>query len=162
VRTQTLRSVVYLSAGIGLIVSIFAAVEYFEASLRTLCTLNAFFSCSAVDTSGKTSTFGIPDYLWGIGGFVLILVVAGIAEARSRDRRWTLALLAFTTLGVALSLYFLYVQLAEIGAFCVVCASAYVFGWIAWGGALGLAARSPRGAPVAEAEDRDVSDDRDA
>jgi uncharacterized membrane protein len=141
-RTRTLRTVIYLAAGIGLIVSIFAALEYFEASLQGLCTINSFFSCSTVDASGKTTTLGIPDYLIGIGGFILILVIAGLAESRRSDRRWPIVLLGVTSLGVAFSVYFLYVQLALIGAFCVVCASADAFGWLAWAGALALVART--------------------
>jgi len=137
-QTATLRTVIYLAAGVGLIVSIFAALEFYEASLQSLCTINAFFSCSTVDKSGQTSTLGIPDYLWGIAGFVLVLVVAGIAESRSRERRWPVLLLALTTLGTAFSLYFFWVQLAVIGAFCVVCASAYVFEWVAWVGVVAL------------------------
>lgn len=157
-RTATLRSLIYLAAGIGLIVSIFAALEFYEASLRSLCSFNGFFSCSAVDTSGKTSTFGIPDYLWGVGGFLLILVVAGLAESRARDRRWSWALLGVTSIGVAVTLYFLYVQLAEIGAFCIVCATAYVFGWVAWAGALALVRTS--GAKAArDAEEAEGSSD---
>ena len=144
-RTPTLRSLIYFAAGVGLIVSIFAALEFYEASLRSLCSIGSFFSCSVVDQSGKTTTLGLPDYAWGLGGFVLILVVAGIAEARSKDPRWADALLGLTTVGVALSLYFLYVQLALIGAFCVVCASAYVFGGITWVGTIGLARRAHRG-----------------
>ncbi len=142
-RTRTLRSFVYFSAGVGLIVSIFAAVEYYEASLRQLCTFNSFFSCGAVDTSGHTLTLGIPDYLWGIGGFVLILLVAGIAESRPRWTVGPLLLAGVTGLGTALTLYFLWVQLAVIGAFCVICASAYVFGWLSFGGAVALLRRGP-------------------
>ncbi len=140
-RIRTIRSLIYLAAGIGLIVSIFAAFEYYEASLRALCTISAFFSCAAVDQSGKTTTLGIPDYLWGVGGFVLILIVAGIAESRSAERRWPYLLLGLTAFGVAFSLYFLYVQLALIGAFCVVCATADAFGWLAFAGAILLVRR---------------------
>jgi uncharacterized membrane protein len=151
-KTATLRSVIYLSAGIGLIVSIFAALEVYEASLQSLCTVNSFFSCHAVDVSGKTSTFGIPDYLWGIGGFVVILGVAGVAESRRRDRRWPALLLAVTTLGTALSLYFLWVQLALIGAFCIVCATADAFEWVAWVGAISLVRQTPMRALDVEGE----------
>jgi len=143
VQARTLRSLVYLAAGIGLIVSLFAAAEFFNASLRAVCSVNAFLSCSAVDTSGRTSTLGIPDYLWGVGGFVLILIVAALAEQRPEDRRRAFALLALTTLGVALSLYFLYVEVALIHALCLVCVGAYVFGFIAWGGSVALALRAP-------------------
>ncbi len=170
-RTRTVRTLIYLAAGLGLIVSIFAALEFYEASLRSLCSINAFFSCSTVDTSGRTTTLWIPDYLWGIGGFLLTLAFAVVAESRPRHRRWTYALLGLTSLGVGLSLYFVYVELALIGAFCVVCATAYVFGGIAWGGALALATRPPRGSeptvhrrrprPSAPAEDEPVALEED-
>lgn len=142
VEARTLRSLIYLAAGIGLIISLFAAAEFFNASLRAVCSVNAFLSCSAVDTSGRTSTLGIPDYLWGIGGFVLIIVVAALAERQPGDRRRVYALLALTSLGVAVSLYFLYVELALIHALCIVCAGAYVFGFLAWGGSVALAVRA--------------------
>lgn len=145
-RTATLRTFLYLAAGIGLIVSIFAALEFYEASLRSLCTYSSFFSCSAVDTSGRTSTLGIPDYLWGVGGFLVILIVAGISESRPTEPRWTYLLLLITTFGVAFSVYFLYVQLALIGALCVVCMTADAFGWMAWVGAIALV-RTARSAP---------------
>ena len=143
-RTATLRTVIYLAAGVGLIVSVFAALEFYEASLQSLCSINAFFSCSTVDRSGQTSTLGVPDYLWGIGGFVVVLLVAGMVESRPRDRRWPILLLSLTSLGTAFSLYFFWVQLAVIGAFCVVCTSAYVFEWVAWVGAIALVRRGPR------------------
>ncbi len=156
-RTRSVRSLVYLAGGVGLIVSIFAALEYYEASLRRLCTISSFFSCATVDVSGRTTTLGLPDFLWGVGGFVLILVVAGLAERWPRDRRYAYALLGVTTLGVAFSLYFLYVQLVEIGALCVVCATADVFGWIAWAGAIALVR-----APSSSADSDGPADAEDA
>jgi uncharacterized membrane protein len=139
---RSLRNVVYLGAGLGLIVSLFAASEFFDPALRAVCSFNGFFSCGTVDASGLTSTLGIPDYVWGTGGFILILIVASIAEQRRDDRRPEVVLLGLTTLGVALSVYLLYVELAEIHALCLVCASAYLLGVVAWAGAIGLV-RSP-------------------
>ncbi len=152
-RTRTIRSLIFLTAGIGLIISFFAVLEYYEASLRSLCTISQFFSCATVDQSGKTSTLGIPDYLIGVGGFIAILVVAGIAESRPRVRVWPYLLLLLTTLGVAFSAYFLYVQLVEIGAFCVVCASAEAFGVLAWIGSI-LLVRAPRPGGKGAAKER--------
>lgn len=142
------RSAILLAGMLGLVVSIFAAAEFYEASLRSVCSINSFFSCAVVDQSGKTSTLGIPDYLWGIGGFVVILVLAGIVDRRPNDAGPIYLLALVTTLGVAFSLYFLYVELAQIGAFCVVCATAYLFGFVAWAGALALVRRL-RSAPDA-------------
>jgi uncharacterized membrane protein len=155
-RTRTLRSAIYLAAGVGLLASLFAAAETVSASLRGACTVNMFISCTAVAESGRTTTLGVPDYGWGIAGFVLVFVVAGLAEARPADRRRVVALAALTSVGTALSLYFLYVELGEIHALCLVCATAYFCGWVAWAGAVALLARSGRpdaGAPsVPEAE----------
>jgi uncharacterized membrane protein len=137
-RTRTIRSVIYFAAGLGLIVSIFTYLEALEASLQSLCTVNAFVSCSAVAKSGKTTVFGISDSFIGIGGFVLIFIVAALAESRRKEMVWPYLLLLITTGGVALSFYFGYVELAEIHALCLVCVTAYVFGFVAWGGAIAL------------------------
>jgi uncharacterized membrane protein len=144
-RITTLRSAIYLAAGIGLVVSLFAAAEFFDTSLRAICSPNSFFSCSYVDQSGKTTTLGIPDYLWGVGGFVLLLGFASVAEKRPRDVRAADALALLATVGVALSLYFLYVELAEIHAVCPVCATAYLFGGIVWVGSIALARKTRTG-----------------
>ncbi|MGA8603507.1 MAG: vitamin K epoxide reductase family protein [Thermoplasmata archaeon] len=149
-RTRDLRSVIYFAGGLGLIVSIFTELETLEASLASLCTVNAFVSCSAVANSGKTTLFGVPDSFIGIGGFVLILLVAAVAESRRREPLWPYLLLFLTTGGVALSFYFGYVELGEIHALCLVCLTAYIFGFIAWGATIALVqkvrakARSPR------------------
>lgn len=146
-QVRTIRSLIYLAAGIGLIVSMYAAIEFYAASARSLCDVSSFLSCSAVDNSQYTSTFHVPDYLWGLGGFMVILFVAGVSEQRPADRRWNYVLLFFTTFGIAFSVYFLYVQLALIGALCVVCTTADLFGWIAWFGAIALA-RAPPPEPI--------------
>ena len=143
-KTSNLRGAIYLAGGIGLLVAIFAAAEFYTASLRSVCSINQFFSCATVDQSGKTTTFGIQDYLWGVGGFVVLLIVAGLAERRPRDVRLAYALLFFATGAVALSGYFIYVQLAEIHALCVVCATAEAFGVIVWVGSIALAVRTAR------------------
>lgn len=153
-RTSTLRSIIFLAAGVGLLVAIFAALEFYESSLRSYCTYSSFLSCAAVDRSAYTSTLGIPDYLWGVGGFLFILIVAGISEMRKSERLWYYLLLLVTTFGVGFSVYFLYVQLALIGALCVICTTADVFGWIAWAGAIGLARRRLSARPPAPNRDR--------
>jgi uncharacterized membrane protein len=140
-KTRSIRSVVYLAGGLGLIVSIFTYLESVEASLQSLCTVNAFISCTAVANSGKTTTFGISDSYIGIGGFVLILVVAAIAESRRRELLWPYLLLLLTTGGVGFSFYFGYVELVEIHALCLVCVTAYFFGVVAWVGAILLVRR---------------------
>jgi uncharacterized membrane protein len=141
-QTRTIRSVVYLAAGVGLILSIFSGLELVFSSLTQICSFNGFFSCAAVAHSSYTTFLYLPDWLWGFGGFVVILGAAAFAERYPNDPRWAYALLVVTTLGVAAALYFLYVELALIGAFCVICSSSYVMGLVCWVGALALAGRT--------------------
>ncbi len=140
-RLRTIRSLIYFAAGLGLIVSLFATAEFFDAALSKYCSPSTFISCAAVANSGLTSTLGIPDWTWGVAGFVAILVLAALAEAHKKDLRYAYALLALTTAGVALAMYLLYVELVRIGALCPVCATAYGFGILAWVGALLLVRR---------------------
>jgi uncharacterized membrane protein len=137
-KTRNLRTFVYLTAAFGLIASIYAWAETVDVALRSSCSVTSFFSCSAVDNSGRTTTLGIPDAFIGVAGFVLILIVAALAEQHSRDLRYLYVLLFFTTGGVAFSSYFAYVELAIIHALCPVCTTAYFFGTLTWIGAIAL------------------------
>ncbi|HYB77843.1 MAG TPA: vitamin K epoxide reductase family protein [Thermoplasmata archaeon] len=137
-RTRDIRSVIYLAGGLGLIVSIYTYIETVQSGLQKYCTINSYVSCGAVANSGRTTTLGIPDSFIGIGGFVVILLIAALAERRRKEMLWPYLLFLVTTAGVAFSLYFLYVEVGEIHALCPVCLSAWVFGWIAWAGTVFL------------------------
>jgi uncharacterized membrane protein len=156
--TRSVRSVVYFAAGLGLIVAVFAAAEFYDASLQKICSFSSYFSCQLIDQSGLTSTLGIQDWVWGVGGFVVILVVAALAEQHPGDRPLAYALLGVTSLGVALSVYLLYVEVLEIHALCPVCATAYLLGGVAWLGAIELVRRTP-GDLEDDDEESDGSDD---
>ena len=153
-RTRDLRSLAALAAGLGLLVSLFAAAEFFDASLRAICSVNGSISCGAVDQSGRTSTLFVPDYLWGVGGFVALLVVAAIAERRPADLRWAYGFVGLASAGVALSAYLLYVELALIHALCPVCVAAYLLGAVVWVSAIALLRRARARAARADDADR--------
>ena len=142
-RTRSLRNLIYLAAGLGILLSLFAAFEVIDAALTSLCSFSGFVSCAAVANSGRTTTLGVPDWAWGIAGFVAILIVASLAERHPSDRRYPIGLVVLTGAGTALSFYFAYVELALIGAVCIVCFSSYVMGWLCFGGSIALAQRGP-------------------
>jgi uncharacterized membrane protein len=141
-RTRSYRTLVELGGGLGLVTSLFTLAEAMDTSLSNVCSVNQKVSCGNVLASGLTSTLGIPDWAWGIGGFVAILVVAALASRHRKDARYAYALLALTTAGVGLAAYLLYVEVFRIGSICPVCATAYFFGVVAWAGAIGLARRA--------------------
>ncbi|MGA8543615.1 MAG: vitamin K epoxide reductase family protein [Thermoplasmata archaeon] len=157
-RTRNLRSLVYFAGGLGLLVAVFAAAEFFDAALRSVCSVNSFFSCSLIDESAYTNTLGVPDYLWGIGGFVLILVAAALAEQRPKDPTRAYFLLGITTVGVVLSLYLLYIELGVIHGLCPVCAVDYLLCGVAWVGSIALVRRLPAKAPPDEDEEAPETD----
>ncbi len=143
-RTRTLRSMVYFGGGFGLIASLYAAGEVYDAELSKACSVNGVVSCNLILESGKTTVLGIPDWSVGVAGFVLILILGVLAERYRKELHWTYLLGLVTTVGVAFSLYFLYVEVFEIGGICPVCVTAYIFGWLACAGALGLVQRAYR------------------
>jgi uncharacterized membrane protein len=143
-RTRSLRALVYFGGGLGFIASVYAAAEVVDTSLSKACSFNGVVSCNFILDSGKTTTLGVPDYAWGLAGFIAILALGVLAERFRRDARWTYLLLGVTTAGVALALYLLYVEVFEIGGICPVCVSAYLFGGVAWAGAIGLATKARR------------------
>jgi len=143
-RTRTYRTLVELGGLLGLLVAIFAALEVYVAGLSKICSFSAFVSCGAVLESGKTTTLGVPDWVWGIVGFVAIVVLAALASQHRKDARIAYALFGVTSAGVALAAYLFYVEVGEIHAVCPVCVTAYAFGVIAWVGAFGLARRAYR------------------
>lgn len=155
-RERTLRGLVALAAILGLILAVYAALEVIDSQLSAACSFNGFFSCGKVAASGKTTILGLQDYLWGIGGFVLILGLAIAAQKTPQLPSLLYALAAVTGVGVALSVYLAYVELVEINALCIVCFSSYAMGGLAFGASLGLA-RHARGIAARAAEDRGAS-----
>ncbi len=142
-RAATVHTIVLLAAFAGLLVSGWAAYESTHPALQGTCTVTAFFSCAAVDTSGHTTTFGAPDWAIGIGGFVL-LIALDVPLYLTWKRPWLLAVTGAASVGLLTSLYFAYIELAIIHAFCLVCFSAYVANAVVLAGAVQLL-RSGRG-----------------
>ena len=140
-RARTYRTLLELGGGLGLLVAIFAAAEVVYPGLSAVCSVNALISCTTVLNSGRTTTLGLPDWAWGVGGFLAILILMVVADRNRNQVAWTYGLLGVTSLGVVLSAYFLYVEVFEIGALCPVCITAYLFGALAWVGAAGLTRR---------------------
>ena len=143
-RARTYRSFVTIGAGLGLISSLYAALEVYYASLAGACNITAYVSCGKILNSGKTTTLGISDWIWGVAGFIVILALAVLIERYRRDDRLPYLLLLVTTAGVGLALYFGYIEIVEIQGLCPVCLASYLFGVIAWIGAVGLARRAYR------------------
>lgn len=149
---RTLHALIPIAIVAGLILSGYAWYESTHPSAQGSCSVNSFVSCSKVDTSAHTTTFGIPDYWFGIAGFLALLVV-DIPLARTYKPHWLYALFGLSTIGVVLALYLAYVELAIINALCLICTGAYLSNAVVWALALGLVWQHRR--PVAADEDEE-------
>jgi uncharacterized membrane protein len=124
----------FVIAGLGL--SAFATAETLMPSLQTGCSISPFLSCSAVDRSGHTTTLGVPDWAIGLGGFVVLLALE-IPLYLTWRRDLLTGVVVVSGLGLVVSAYLGYVELAVIHALCPVCFSTYladaaVFGLSLW------------------------------
>ncbi|MFZ0829977.1 MAG: vitamin K epoxide reductase family protein [Thermoplasmata archaeon] len=124
-RSETLHAILPLAIVAGLALSLFAAAESLDPALQGVCSVNAFFSCHKVDASAYTTTLGIPDYLWGVGGFAALFVL-DVQVYRLGRGRWLDALTVLSGIGVLLSVYFGYLELVKIDALCLVCFGSYL------------------------------------
>ncbi len=124
-RSETLHALLPLLIVAGLGFALFAAAETLDPALRGYCSVSPFLSCSKVDESNHTTFLAIPDYLWGIGGFVLLFAL-DIQVYRLGRGRWLDALTLVSAAGFLLSLYLASLELFVIHAFCLICFGAYV------------------------------------
>src|SRR5690348_9962357 len=134
---RTLHALLPIAICVGLGFSLYATYETLFPAAQASCSVNGFFSCSKVDQSGLTSTLGVPDYAWGVAGFVALLAV-DIPLLATYKRSWLYALFGLSTIGLLFSIYLAYVELALIDALCLVCTGAYLCNVVVWDLALGL------------------------
>ena len=122
---RTLHAMVPIAIAVGLAFSAYAWYESVTPAAQGSCTVNGFFSCQKVDQSAFTTTLGVPDYLFGVGGFAAMLVV-DVPLLRTYRRPWLLTLAGLSGIGLVLSIYLAWVELAEIRALCLICTGAYL------------------------------------
>jgi uncharacterized membrane protein len=136
VKAESVHAALLLVVIAGLGLSAFATAETYLPSLQNGCSISPFFSCTAVDRSGHTTTLGVPDWAIGLAGFVVLLALE-IPLYRTWRRDLLKAVVLVSALGLAVSAYLGYVELAVIHALCPVCFSTYladaaVFGLSLW------------------------------
>jgi uncharacterized membrane protein len=137
IRAETLHAVILSALIVGLGFSIWSAWETTHPQAGSGCDINNIFNCGKVALSGDTSIFGIPYWSVGIGGFVAMLAVDIPLYATWR-RDLLLALTVISILGAAATLYFIYQEVAVIGAVCLVCTGAHAANFAVLGSAIAL------------------------
>lgn len=147
-RAESLHAIVLLALVAGLAASAFAGYETLNPSSEKICSINPFVSCAKIDNSGHTTTFGVPDWILGVAGYVALLAL-DVGVYRTWRRDLLLGLTALSGLGVAFSAYLAYIELVVIVGLCPVCLTAYLANALAFGALIALV-RQGRSAPDPE------------
>jgi uncharacterized membrane protein len=124
-KAETVHQMLLMGILVGLAFALYSGYETTHPAVQGTCQINSYVSCAKIANSGHTTTLGIQDYLWGIGGFVALLLV-DIPLYRTWKPEWLLTLCALSGLGVIFSLYLAYLELVVIQGLCLICLSAYL------------------------------------
>lgn len=94
----------------------------------SVCDVNATVSCSQVYESRYGSVFGVPVALGGVIWFVgvLLLALAGARAPAAAQANVAGYLLAWSTVGLAVSMYLAYSSFFVLGMVCLFCVAVYV------------------------------------
>jgi uncharacterized membrane protein/predicted DsbA family dithiol-disulfide isomerase len=108
-------------AAFGLLLCIALEVVHYRAytapSSSSFCSVGEKLDCASVALSRYSTFLGVPLPLWGAAGFLSLLAAAWLRS------RWLLPLAALATFA---SLVLLYVEIAVIGAVCLLCEGVHV------------------------------------
>jgi len=78
--------------------------------------------CYTVQTSSYSETFGISNPYYGIFGFGVLAIFAGIIVLSHKENKWLkYAIIAGTIISGVAALRFLYLQAFTIKAYCIFC-----------------------------------------
>jgi uncharacterized membrane protein len=125
VKAESVHAALLLFVVAGLGLAVFASLETYIPALQSACSVSVFFSCSKVDQSGHTSIGLVPDWAIGVSGF-LVLLGLDVPLYRTWRRDLLKGVVVVSALGLVVSAYLAYVELAIIHALCPVCFSTYV------------------------------------
>lgn len=91
-----------------------------------LCNIQNLSGCNIVATSQYSYVFGIPLAEFGILFYAVLFILAAL-EIVLYDQLLRRALQGIALIGIIASLYFTFIQIFVIGAFCIYCfASAFI------------------------------------
>lgn len=107
-------------AVVGLLLSVYSYREHFATAPSAACNVNAVFNCDLVNKSAWSEIAGVPVAALGIGGYLLLILLA-IAWNKSRDPLLLKAYLLAAAGGLAFALYLTYLEAFVIHAWCLIC-----------------------------------------
>ncbi len=129
--STTIRRWVLLCAAIGLAAATASLYIHYriltQPAYVSPCDINATFSCSDAYRSQYGSLFGVPVALFGVLWFAFVIVLVGVASRGPAPVQESLPgyLFAWSTIGLAVTLYLAYAAFFVLKELCVFCLITY-------------------------------------
>jgi vitamin-K-epoxide reductase (warfarin-sensitive) len=108
-----MKYILILLATLGIVVSALALREHYRTEGDAPCSINERWDCGIVNKSPYAMLAGIPVAVLGIGGYILMAVLAW--------RRSYRLLLAVVLAGLSFSLYLAHIEAHVLGVWCIYC-----------------------------------------
>ncbi len=94
---------------------------------QSICTINSYLNCDAVNTSRFSELFGFPIASWGLAYYLFSLVLIMMAINSSHVRREVgFILLPLQVLSIGTSIFLIIVSVSLIKALCLFCTALHV------------------------------------
>lgn len=110
--SRLFKYVLYLSL-VGIALAIYLLLEQFTLSSFRPCNINSTINCNAIISGAVSKTLGIPTPLYGLLGYIFILLSAIYKKKRT--------LLAVATFGLLFCLWIAYQEIFLLRVICPVC-----------------------------------------
>jgi len=112
--TNLYKWIIFL-AGIGLLLAVYLLWQQLSRPAFQPCYVNSYINCDAVISGPVAKTLGIPTPLYGLCGYIIILIAALMRKPK--------LLLGVATFGLIFCLRLGYIELFQLKVICPVCIS---------------------------------------
>ena len=109
----TAWNVVGLLALLGIVLAVYLLYNFYVRPAFTPCYVNAKVNCDAVIKGPVSTLFGIPTALYGLTGYILILIAS--------FKKWKRVLLGVATFGLLFCLRLTIIEVFYLKVYCPVC-----------------------------------------
>jgi len=121
--TSTSSRAFQLIAGLalaGVVVSSVSLRHHYGTSQTNYCDFGTSFNCDIVNRSIYSTVLGVPDALFGILGYALLLALATLYRTKAEA---PFMLLIASTAGLGFALYLTYIEKFVLATWCILCLS---------------------------------------
>jgi uncharacterized membrane protein len=124
------RALVMAFAVLGLFAATASSYVHYQLlnnpGYASFCDVNPAVSCAQAYLSRYGSIFGIPVALAGVAFFAVVLSIAALKGRTTKADTATGYVFALSTIGLIFVLYLAWASYAQLGTFCILCATTYV------------------------------------